>query len=61
MLYLIYSLYVAQIKKINIYSLIKDILISVFAVPLLQQSDDDVIKFESLVLLHDMVSQVTSF
>lgn len=28
--------------------------------PVLQQSDNDVLKFESLVLLHDMVSQVTS-
>lgn len=38
-----------------------DVLILRFSgFPLLQQSDDNVLKFESLVLLHDMVSQVTS-
>lgn len=29
--------------------------------PVLQHSDNDVLKFESLVLLHDMVSQVTGY
>lgn len=32
-----------------------------FLCPVSQQSDNDVLKFESLVLLHDMVSQVTSY
>lgn len=41
---------------IKVYA--EDIFISCFLV--LQQSHNDALKFESLVLVHDLVSQVTS-